>query len=94
VEAAGVELISVLRTRKLLILETATTAKKRPHCPIHCTFIVRKCFRSGVQQTPPGGHSIAQIVRYGSKRTLAECYPLSRSRLILFQPRPQASAIR
>ena len=30
VEAAGVELISVLRTRKLLILGTATRAKKAP----------------------------------------------------------------
>jgi hypothetical protein len=30
VEAAGVELSSVLRTRKLLILGTATSAKKAP----------------------------------------------------------------
>jgi len=30
VEAAGVELFSVLTTRKLLILGTATTAKKAP----------------------------------------------------------------
>ena len=29
-EATGVELIRVLRTRKLLILGTATTAKKAP----------------------------------------------------------------
>jgi hypothetical protein len=43
-EAAGVELSRVLRTRKLLILGTATRAKKAPHCPIHCTFIVRKRF--------------------------------------------------
>jgi hypothetical protein len=43
VEATGVELMRVLITRNLLILGTATTAKKA-HCPIHCTFIVRKCF--------------------------------------------------
>jgi hypothetical protein len=43
VEAAGVELISVLTTRKLLILGTATTAKKAPlpnPLYVYCTKIL------------------------------------------------------
>ncbi len=51
VEVAGVELITVLRACRLLIPGTATTAR-RPHCPIHCTFIVRKCMRSRLTLTP------------------------------------------
>ena len=68
VEAAGVELSSMLTARKLLILGTATTAK-RPHCPTHCTFIVRRCSRSGVLQTRHIGHSIPSIRRAGSRKT-------------------------
>jgi len=41
VEAAGVELITPLTPRKL---PGSATRAKRPHCPIHCTFTVRKCF--------------------------------------------------
>jgi Plants and Prokaryotes Conserved (PCC) domain len=40
VEATGVEPITMLTTHKLLILGAATTAKKRLHFPIHCTFWV------------------------------------------------------
>jgi len=55
VEAAGVELITMLTTRKLLILGTATTAKKAP-LP---NLLYENAFRSEIRQTPHGGHSIA-----------------------------------
>src|SRR5271166_1177672 len=60
VEAAGVELIRVLITRKLLSLGTATRAKKAPlHDPlyVYCT----KCFRSDGQQMPYSDPSIPQV---------------------------------
>jgi hypothetical protein len=77
VEAAGVERFSVLTTRKLLIRGTARTAKKA-HCPIHCTFIVRKYFRSGVEQThrtTTVSHRFSEADRKSTRDTVS--YPLS-----------------
>ena len=57
VEAAGVELFSVLITRNLLILGTATTAKKAPlpdPLYVYCT----KMLSLRVRQTAHNAHSI------------------------------------
>jgi len=59
VEATGVELSRVLRTRKLLILGSATTAKKAPLPDPLYVYCTKMLFHFGVQQTPHGGHSIA-----------------------------------
>ena len=59
VEATGVELITMLTARKLLIPETATTAKKAPLPDPLYVYCTKMLFRSGVQQTSHGGHSIA-----------------------------------
>ncbi len=57
VEAAGVELFSVLITRNLLILGTATTAKKAPlpdPLYVYCT----KMLFALESRTPHSDHSI------------------------------------
>ena len=59
VEAAGVELFRVLIARNLLILGTATTAKKAPLPDPLYVYCTKMLFHFGVQQTPHGGHSIA-----------------------------------
>ena len=59
VEAAGVELFSVLITRKLLIPGIATTAKKDPLPNPLYVYCTKMLFAVGVEQTPHGGHSIA-----------------------------------
>ena len=59
VEAAGVELFRVLITRNLLILGTATTAKKAPLPDPLYVYCTKMLFHFGVQQTPHGGHGIA-----------------------------------
>jgi len=51
VEAAGVELFSVLRTRKLLIPGTATTAKKAP-LPDPLYVYCAKNFRISTREKP------------------------------------------
>jgi hypothetical protein len=51
VEAAGVELITMLTTRKLLILGSATRAKKAPlpdPLYVYCTKMLSRCGRSDV----------------------------------------------
>jgi hypothetical protein len=59
VEAAGVELFRVLITRNLLILGTATTAKKAPLPDPLYVYCTKMLFRSEVESTRHGGHSIA-----------------------------------
>jgi hypothetical protein len=57
VEAAGVELITMLTTRKLLILGTATTAKKAPlpnPLYVYCTKMLSH------SSHPPGANVHAQ----------------------------------
>src|ERR1700735_4341318 len=61
VEAAGVELITVLITRKLF--QELPKRLKRPHCPIHCTFIVRKRFSLG---TTEACAKLTRSHKYGS----------------------------
>jgi hypothetical protein len=51
VEATGVELMTMLTARKLLILGTATTAKKTPLPDPLYVYCTKNPFRSGVQRT-------------------------------------------
>jgi hypothetical protein len=66
VEAPGVELSGVLTARKLLIIGTATTAK-RPHCTdpfyVYCT----KMLTLWEPADPHSNHSILWIRRSGSR---------------------------
>jgi hypothetical protein len=65
-----VELSSVLRTRKVLILGTATRAKKAPlpdPLYVYCT----KMLRLWSPADPHNDHSIPQICRAGSRKTLS-----------------------
>jgi hypothetical protein len=59
VEAAGVELITMLIARKLLIPGRARRAKKAPLPDPLYVYCTKMLFRFGVQQTRHGGHSIA-----------------------------------
>jgi hypothetical protein len=86
VEAAGVELITVLTARKLLSWE-GPQRLKRPHFPIHCTFIVRKYFwlRSrGAGRCP----RIAQV------RKAARGVEISLARVIVIDLRAENSRTR
>jgi hypothetical protein len=68
VEAAGVELITMLTARKLLIPRTATTAKKAPlpdPLYVYCT----KMLSLLSPADPHSDHSIPWIRRAGSKKT-------------------------
>ena len=59
VEAAGVELFQVLTTRNLLILGTATTAKKAPlpdPLYVYCTKIFSHCDRVRGRHRPSIPH--------------------------------------
>jgi len=59
VEATGVELFSVLITRKLLIPGTATTAKKASLPDPLYVYCTKMFFALESEQTPHGDHSIA-----------------------------------
>ena len=58
-EAVGVELISVLTTRKLLILGTARTAKKAPLPDPLYVYCTKMLFVLGSNRHDVVGHSIA-----------------------------------
>jgi hypothetical protein len=71
VEAAGVELISVLTTRKLLILGTARTAKKAPlpnPLYVYCTKMLSAL---SVQQKRHGGTVLHRFSEMDRKSTSA-----------------------
>lgn len=75
VEAAGVELSSVLRRRKLLILRTATTAKKAPlpdPLYVYCTKMLLASEPLAVIQRAP---SIPQM--QSKCRDSFVCWPLT-----------------
>jgi hypothetical protein len=57
---AGVELFRILITRNLLIQGTARPLK-RPRCPIHCTFIVRKYSCTAIESEAHLKPSIPQL---------------------------------
>jgi hypothetical protein len=70
VEAAGVELFRALRIRKLLILGTATTAKKAPlpdPLYVYCT----KNTLALSLQTPHSAHSIHRFAGLNWEKTLS-----------------------
>lgn len=76
-EATGVELFRVLITRNLLILGTATTAKKAllpDPLYVYCT---KMRFALESDRHHMAGHNIASILRDGSKKHLASCDTVS-----------------
>jgi hypothetical protein len=69
---------------------------KRLHCPIHSTFIVRKCSRSKVLQTPHTGRSITLIRRSELEKTASgiraqgsRCDKVCLSRILRRSERPR-----
>ena len=68
VEAAGVELSRVLTVRKLLILGTATTAKKAPLPDPLYVYCTKMLFAFESHGVPHSDHSIPQIRWDGEKR--------------------------